>query len=197
MSEILYSVVVFTISLLLIAIILQWVIARMVPKGKVHILVNGERDLTTPTGGRLLGTLADNGIFVPSACGGGGTCGQCRVHVLKGGGELLPTEASLISRREAREGERLACQVTVFGDLEVRVPEDVFGVKKWECTVRSNRNVATFIKELVLELPPGGVTTSRSPFTRMCTSPFGTRRAMTHRMTAAITSRIPLNNVTL
>jgi Na+-transporting NADH:ubiquinone oxidoreductase subunit F len=155
MSEILYSVVVFTVSLLLLAMILQWVIARMVPKGKVHILVNGERDLATPTGGRLLGTLADNGIFVPSACGGGGTCGQCRVKVLKGGGELLPTEASLISKREAREGERLACQVTVFGSLEVRVPDDVFGVKKWDCTVRSNRNVATFIKELVLELPPG------------------------------------------
>jgi Na+-transporting NADH:ubiquinone oxidoreductase subunit F len=155
MLEILYSVVVFSGTLVAIAVVILWVIARMVPRGDVHILVNGERDVATPTGKKLLGALADAGIFVPSACGGGGTCGQCRVKVLKGGGELLPTEASLISRREAREGERLACQVTVFQDLDVRVPDDVFGVKKWECTVRSNRNVATFIKELVLELPPG------------------------------------------
>jgi Na+-transporting NADH:ubiquinone oxidoreductase subunit F len=155
MLEILYSVAVFSGTLVAIALVILWVIARMVPQGDVHILVNGERDVDTPTGKKLLGALADAGIFVPSACGGGGTCGQCRVKVLKGGGELLPTEASLISKREAREGERLACQVTVFQDLDVRVPDDVFGVKKWECTVRSNRNVATFIKELVLELPPG------------------------------------------
>jgi Na+-transporting NADH:ubiquinone oxidoreductase subunit F len=155
MLEILYSVVVFSGTLVAIALVILFVIARMVPQGDVHILVNGERDVKTPTGKKLLGALADAGIFVPSACGGGGTCGQCRVKVLKGGGDLLPTEASLISRREAREGERLACQVTVFQDLDVRVPDDVFGVKKWECTVRSNRNVATFIKELVLELPPG------------------------------------------
>jgi len=155
MLEILYSVVVFSGTLVAIAVVILWVIARMVPQGDVHILVNGERDVKTPTGKKLLGVLADAGIFVPSACGGGGTCGQCRVKVLKGGGDLLPTEASLISKREAREGERLACQVSVFSDLEVHVSDDVFGVKKWECTVRSNRNVATFIKELVLELPAG------------------------------------------
>jgi len=155
MVEIISSVLVFTAILMLISLLILWVIARMVPRGNVHILVNGERDLATPTGARLLGALADNGIYVPSACGGGGTCGQCRVKVLKGGGQLLPTEASLISKREAREGERLACQVTVFNDLEVRVSEDVFGVKKWKCKVRSNHSVATFIKELVLELPPG------------------------------------------
>jgi Na+-transporting NADH:ubiquinone oxidoreductase subunit F len=155
MLEILYSVIVFSGTLVAIALVILWVIARMVPQGDVCILVNGEREVTSATGKKLLGTLADADIFVPSACGGGGTCGQCRVKVLKGGGELLPTEASLISKREAREGERLACQVTVFQDLEVLVPDDVFGVKKWECTVRSNRNVATFIKELVLELPPG------------------------------------------
>jgi Na+-transporting NADH:ubiquinone oxidoreductase subunit F len=155
MREILFSVVIFSGTLVAIALLILWFIARMVPRGNVHILVNGERDLVTPIGGHLLVTLAEHGIFVPSACGGGGTCGQCRIKVLKGGGELLPTEASLISKKEAREHERLACQVTVFEDLEVRVPEDVFGVKKWECTVRSNRNVATFIKELVLELPPG------------------------------------------
>ena len=155
MLEIFYSTLIFTGTLTAIGALILWVIARMVPRGDVHILVNSERDLTMPRGGKLLGALAERGIFVPSACGGGGTCGQCRVKVLKGGGELLPTEASVITRREAREGERLACQVTVFQDLEVRVPDDVFGVRKWRCTVRSNRNVATFIKELVLELPSG------------------------------------------
>jgi Na+-transporting NADH:ubiquinone oxidoreductase subunit F len=155
MLEILYSIVVFSGTLMAIAAVILWVIARMVPRGDVHILVNEERDVASPTGQKLLGALAGAGIFVPSACGGGGTCGQCKVKVLKGGGELLPTEASLITKREAREGERLACQVSVFQDLEVHVPDEVFGVRKWECTVRSNRNVATFIKELVLDLPPG------------------------------------------
>jgi len=155
MLEIFYSILIFSGTLMAIAAVILWVIARMVPQGDVHVLVNGERDVPTPTGKKLLGALADAGIFVPSACGGGGTCGQCRVKVLRGGGDLLPTEASLISKREAREGERLACQVTVFQDMEVRVSEDVFGVRKWDCLVRSNRNVATFIKELVLELPAG------------------------------------------
>jgi Na+-transporting NADH:ubiquinone oxidoreductase subunit F len=155
MAEIVYSVIVFTSILLLLAVLILWVRARLVPRGDAIIRVNEELDLTAPIGGRLLGTLADAGIFVPSACGGGGTCGQCRVRVLKGGGSLLPTEASLISKREASEGERLACQVAVSKDLEIRVPEDVFGVKKWQCRVRSNHNVATFIKELVLELPAG------------------------------------------
>jgi Na+-transporting NADH:ubiquinone oxidoreductase subunit F len=155
MLEIFYSILIFTGTLIAIGAAILWVIARMVPRGDVHIMVNGERDVATPTGKKLVGALADAGIFVPSACGGGGTCGQCKVKVLKGGGELLPTEASLITKREAREGVRLACQVTVFQDLDVWVPDDVFGVKKWDCTVRSNRNVATFIKELVLELPPG------------------------------------------
>jgi Na+-transporting NADH:ubiquinone oxidoreductase subunit F len=155
MLEIFYSMLIFTGTLVAIGAVILWVIARMVPRGDVHILVNGERDVTAATGMKLLGALAEAGIFVPSACGGGGTCGQCKVKVLKGGGELLPTEAALITKREASEGERLACQVTVFQDLEARVSDDVFGVKKWECTVRSNRNVATFIKELVLDLPPG------------------------------------------
>jgi Na+-transporting NADH:ubiquinone oxidoreductase subunit F len=155
MLEIFYSILIFTGTLTAIGAAILWVIARMVPQGDVHIRVNGERDIATPTGKKLVGALAEAGIFVPSACGGGGTCGQCRVKVLKGGGDLLPTEAALITKREAREGERLACQVTVFQDMDVWVPDDVFGVKKWDCTVRSNRNVATFIKELVLDLPPG------------------------------------------
>ena len=155
MQEIFFSVIVFTSILLLLVVLILWVRARLVPQGDVTIRVNEELNLTAPTGGRLQGTLDDAGIFLPSACGGGGTCGQCRVRVLKGGGSLLPTEASLISKREASEGERLACQVTVFQNLEILVPEDVFGVKKWQCRVRSNDNVATFIKELVLELPAG------------------------------------------
>ena len=155
MQEIFYSIVVFTAILLLLALLILWFRARLVPQGDVQIRVNGERELSTPIGGRLLGTLADAGIFVPSACGGGGTCGQCRVQVRSGGGSLLPTEAALISKREAAAGERLACQVTISSDLDIQVPDDVFGVKKWECRVRSNDNVATFIKELVLELPEG------------------------------------------
>ena len=155
MQEIIFSVIVFTIILLLLTVLIMWIRARLVPQGDVNIRVNEELNLTAPTGGKLQGTLADAGIFLPSACGGGGTCGQCRVRVLNGGGSLLPTEASLINKREALEGERLACQVTVFQNLEILVPEDVFGVKKWQCRVRSNDNVATFIKELVLELPMG------------------------------------------
>lgn len=155
MQEIFFSVLVFTTILLLLVVFIMLVRAKLVPQGGVSINVNGERELTAPAGGRLLGTLADAEIFVPSACGGGGTCGQCRVKVLSGGGSLLPTEASLITKREAAEGERLACQVAVSQDMEIHVPDEVFGVKKWECTVRSNDNVATFIKELVVELPPG------------------------------------------
>ena len=155
MLEILYAILLFTVIMGLLALTILWIRAKLIPPGDITINVNSERDIAAPVGGKLLGTLADEGIFVPSACGGGGTCGQCRVKVLEGGGSLLPTEASLITKREAREGERLACQVTVFQDMEVQVSDDVFGVRKWDCTVRSNRNVATFIKELVLELPPG------------------------------------------
>ena len=155
MQEIFFSVLVFTVLLLLLVSLIMWVRARLVPQGDVVITVNGEQQIKTSAGGRLLGTLADAGIFVPSACGGGGTCGQCRVKVKSGGGALLPTEESLISKREAAEGERLGCQVAVTQDIAIEISEDIFGVKKWECTVRSNDNVATFIKELVLELPPG------------------------------------------
>jgi Na+-transporting NADH:ubiquinone oxidoreductase subunit F len=155
MQEILYSVIVFTSIMLVLTLLILWVRARLVPQGDVNINVNNKLDLSVRAGSRLLGALADAGIFVPSACGGGGTCGQCRVKVLEGGGTLLPTESSLISKREAAEGERLACQVAFSEDLRITVPDDVFGVKKWECSVRSNDNVATFIKELVVELPDG------------------------------------------
>ncbi len=157
MLEIILSVALFTGILLVLTLLILQVRARLVQQGDVHIIANDERDLTVAAGDRLLGTLADAGILVPSACGGGGTCGQCKVKVLEGGGSLLPTEASLISKREAAEGERLACQVTVTQNLRIQIPDDVFGVKKWQCKVRSNDNVATFIKELVLELPDGEI----------------------------------------
>jgi len=136
--------------------------SHLVPQGEVDIVVNDEKTIKAPVGSKLLMALANAGLFVPSACGGGGTCAQCRVKVLEGGGDLLPTEATHITKRQAREGERLSCQVTVKQPMKIEVPEEVFGVKKWECTVRSNRNVATFIKELILDLPEGEVLNFRA-----------------------------------
>ena len=155
MQEIIYSVVLFTGILMTLAVIILAARSLLVPSGKVKITVNDERDLSVPVGGKLLGALADNNLFVPSACGGGGTCGQCRVNIIEGNEPILPTEAAHINKRQAKEGERLACQVAVTHDLSLRVPDAVFGVKRWMCKVRSNDNVATFIKELVLELPDG------------------------------------------
>jgi Na+-transporting NADH:ubiquinone oxidoreductase subunit F len=130
---------------------------RLVSSGKVSIVVNGDeaKPIETAAGSTLLGTLASCGIFIPSACGGKGTCGVCKVKVFEGGGAVLPTERSHVSRGEEREGVRLSCQVKVKSDMRIEVPHEVFDVRKWECTVRSNDNVATFIKELVLELPKG------------------------------------------
>jgi len=130
---------------------------RLVASGEVSIVINGDESkaIHTPAGGTLLGTLAANRIFIPSACGGKGTCGVCKATVLEGGGALLPTERSHVSRGEAREGVRLTCQVKVKQDMRIQVPPEIFSVREWECTVRSNHNVATFIKELVLELPKG------------------------------------------
>ena len=157
MQEIFLGVGLFTSIVLMLALLILLARFGLVPRGNVTINVNDERDLSVPVGGKLLGALAANELFVSSACGGGGTCGRCRVQVLEGGGALLPIEASFITRREAAEGERLACQVSVGRDMRIRVPEAVFGGKRWECNVRSNDNVATFIKELVLELPAGEV----------------------------------------
>ncbi len=155
MLEIIVAVALFTLVVITLGVIILLSRSALVPSGDVHIIVNGERDLEVPVGDKLLNVLTGQSLFLPSACGGGGTCGQCKVKILEGGGELLPTEKSHISKREAREGERLACQVNVNGNLAIEVPEEVFGVNRWECTVRSNDNVATFIKEFVLELPPG------------------------------------------
>ena len=129
--------------------------SRLVASGNIDIVVNDQRTLKVSTGGKLMGCLADSGIYVSSACGGGGTCAQCRVKVLEGGGDILPTERTHINNREALEGYRLSCQVAVKQDMKIVVPSEVFETKKWVCKVRSNCNVATFIKELVLELPPG------------------------------------------
>lgn len=129
----------------------------LVPSGLVTLEINDDpsKTLEVPMGGKLLQTLADKKIFVPSACGGGGSCGQCKVQVLEGGGEILPTELGHMSRREVRDHWRLACQTPVKQNMKLQINPEIFSVQKWECTVRSNRNVATFIKELVLELPQG------------------------------------------
>jgi len=157
METILIGVVGFTVVILALVLVLMAARSRLVPSGDVTILINDdpEKALTAAAGSTLLNTLADNQIFIPSACGGQGTCGVCRVTVKEGGGSILPTETGHISRGEAREGCRLSCQVKVKHDMEIEIPDEIFGVRRWTCTVRSNHNVATFIKELVLELPPG------------------------------------------
>ncbi len=155
--EILLGVTMFTAVILMLVVIILFARRLLVPGGEIDILINDdpEKSLKVKPGGKLLGTLADAGIFVPSACGGGGTCAQCELKVLEGGGDILPTETGHITKREAREGWRLSCQVGVKRHLKIELPAEIFDIQRWECTVRSNNNVATFIKELVLELPEG------------------------------------------
>ena len=157
MITVLLGVAMFTGVILSLVALLMVAKNRLVASGDVAIAINGDpaNTLTVKSGGTLLSTLAENKIFIASACGGKGSCGVCTVTVCDGGGVMLPTEASHITRGEAREGLRLSCQVKVKNDMEIRVPDEVFSVKRWMCNVRSNDNVATFIKELVLELPPG------------------------------------------
>ncbi len=157
METIVFGVAGFTTVILALVLILMAAKSKLVQSGDVRILINGdpEKAITTPAGSTLLNTLADNQIFIPSACGGQGTCGVCRVTVNEGGGSILPTETGHISRGEAREGCRLSCQVKVKQDMEIEIPAEIFDVRRWTCKVRSNKNVATFIKELVLELPAG------------------------------------------
>ena len=160
MSELnilLLGVVAFTAIVLVLVAIILFAKSKLVDSGDITISINDdpEKAITLPAGGKLLGALASKGIFVSSACGGGGSCGQCIVKVKSGGGEILPTELSHINKREAKEGYRLACQVNVKGSMDVELPEEIFGVKKWECTVISNDNKATFIKELKLAIPEG------------------------------------------
>ena len=155
--EIMLGIAMFTVIILALAVMILFAKSKLVNSGDITISINGEADktITMPAGGKLLGALASQGIFVSSACGGGGSCGQCKVKVKSGGGDILPTELSHISKREAKEGCRLSCQVNVKSNMDIELPEEVFGVKKWECTVESNPNVATFIKELTLRLPEG------------------------------------------
>ena len=155
--EIILGVVMFTIIVLALVIVILFAKSKLVSEGDITISINGdpEKAVVTGAGGKLLNALSGSGIFVSSACGGGGSCGQCRVKVKTGGGDILPTELDHISKGEAREGERLACQVSVKVDMDIELPEEIFGVKKWECEVVSNDNKATFIKELKMAIPNG------------------------------------------
>tara|TARA_Y100000994_G_C15696191_1_gene443440 strand:- start:753 stop:1985 length:1233 start_codon:yes stop_codon:yes gene_type:complete len=156
-TTVIASILVFSIIILILVILLSFAEKKLLPQGDAKILINGddEKSPTVKPGGSLLSSLASENVFIPSACGGGGTCSQCKCQVLMGGGDILPTEVSHFSRSEIKDNYRLACQVKVKGDMEIKIPDEIFSIKKWECKVRSNDNVATFIKELVLELPEG------------------------------------------
>ncbi len=155
--EITLGIVMFTLIVLSLAVIILMAKSKLVMTGDVSIGINDdpEKTITISAGDKLLGSLASQGIFVPSACGGGGSCAQCKVQVHSGGGGILPTETAHINKKQAAQGYRLACQVKVKNDMEIEIPEEIFGVKKWECEVVSNDSKATFIKELVLAIPEG------------------------------------------
>ncbi|UBZ05549.1 NADH:ubiquinone reductase (Na(+)-transporting) subunit F [Salegentibacter mishustinae] len=153
MTVIIASVVVFLALILILVSVLLGAKAKLAPSGPVTINVNGERDMEVGSGGTLLSTLGDNKLFLPSACGGGGTCVQCKCIVKEGGGAILPTEEPHFTRKEIAQGWRLGCQVKVKEDMKITIPEEVFGIKKWEATVVRNYNVASFIKEFVVEIP--------------------------------------------
>ena len=157
MMEIYLGVGMFTLIIMALVVIILLAKSKLVASGNINIRINEDDNkvVSVPAGGKLLSILADQKIFVSSACGGGGTCGQCKVNVHSGGGDILATEQSHITKREAKEGCRLSCQLTVKQDMDIELPAEIFDIKKWKCKVRSNHNVATFIKELVLELPAG------------------------------------------
>ncbi|MAX69307.1 MAG: NADH:ubiquinone reductase (Na(+)-transporting) subunit F [Flavobacteriales bacterium] len=147
------SVFIFLLVVLFLVGILLYIKAKLSPSGKITIKINGEKEIIVDGGSTLLSTLSSNGIFLPSACGGGGTCVQCSCQVNEGGGGILPTESPHFSRKEIADNYRLSCQVKVREDMDIHIPEEVFGVKKWEATVVSNYNVATYIKEFIVEVP--------------------------------------------
>ncbi|OOE97087.1 NADH:ubiquinone reductase (Na(+)-transporting) subunit F [Salinivibrio sp. IB643] len=155
--DIILGVVMFTLIVLALVMVILFAKSKLVPTGDITIDINDdpEKAIVTQPGGKLLGALAGAGVFVSSACGGGGSCGQCRVKIKEGGGDILPTELDHITKGEAREGERLSCQVAIKQDMKIELPEEIFGVKKWDCEVISNNNEATFIKELKLRIPDG------------------------------------------
>ena len=154
-AAVLTSLVVFLVVIILLVIILLVAKKYLVASGNVKAVLNGEKEMEISAGGTLLGAMANAGVFLPSACGGKGSCGQCKCQVLEGGGEILPTETVHFTRKQIKDHWRLGCQVKVKGDISIKVPESVLGVKEWECEVISNKNVATFIKEFIVALPKG------------------------------------------
>ncbi len=154
-TVILISIGVFLLVILALVSMLLYAKAKLSPQGEVQLTINDEKVYTVSPGATILSTLSNEKIFLPSACGGGGTCGMCKCQVLEGGGSILPTETSFFTRKEQQSQWRLGCQVKIREDMKIRIPEEVLGIKKWECTVISNRNVATFIKEFVVQLPVG------------------------------------------
>jgi Na+-transporting NADH:ubiquinone oxidoreductase subunit F len=155
MTEIFLGVFMFTLVILLLVGLILFARSILVASGDIDILVNEEKTIHVHVGQKLLNALAQTNLFLASACGGQGTCGQCRVRITEGGGEILPTETSHINKRESKQGDRLACQVALKQNMKIEIPAEVFGIKKWNCTVRCNTSVSTFIKELTLELPEG------------------------------------------
>ncbi len=157
MTEIGLGVMIFTGIVLVLVVLILIARSRLIPAGQVTININNDEDkrLIVDPGSKLLNVLGNKEVFIPSACGGGGTCAQCKVKIKSGGGDILPTETAHISKREAKEGYRLSCQVNVKQDLDLELPAEIFSISKWTCRVRLNRSVSTFIKELVLELPEG------------------------------------------
>jgi len=149
------SVAMFLVVMLLLVGVLLYARAKLVPSGPVKVTINDEKELEVNAGDTLLTTLSRESIYLPSACGGGGTCAMCKCQVMDGAGDILPTEVGYFTRKEIQEKWRLSCQVKVKQDLDIKVPKEIFGIKKWECEVVSNRNVATFIKEFVVKLPEG------------------------------------------
>ena len=151
------AIAVFMVVLLMLVSLLLWAKAKLTTSGPVKLTINGEKELEVEAGSTILTTLGNNKIFLPSACGGGGTCAMCKCQVNEGGGEILPTEKPYFSRKEIQDNWRLGCQVKVKQDMDIQIPEEIFGIKKWECEVVSNYNVATFIKEFVVKLPEGEI----------------------------------------
>ena len=155
MNFILASIGVFLVVILVLVVILLVAKNYLSPSGPVKVTINGENTLEVESGSSLLSTLSAQGVYLPSACGGKGACGQCKCQVVEGGGEILPSEKGFFSRKEQKDHWRLGCQVKVKGDMGIKVSDSVMGVKEWECTVIGNKNVATFIKEYKVALPPG------------------------------------------
>lgn len=154
-TTLIISIILILVVILLLVALLLVLRAKLMPQGNVKITINDDRELTVPTGGTLISTLGEQGIHLPSACGGKGSCGQCKCRVVKGGGSILPTEVPHFSRKQVQEGWRLGCQVKVKEDLALRLPQSILSIKEYECTVVSNKNVATFIKEFKVQLPAG------------------------------------------